>query len=160
MRPARRTHRRGTRSLTRLTFQRHVPVRLADELRPALQSNSMVGIRRPPLRRHGNSLQVHPCLLRRAVGLRIERSATRLSDAFERPALDYRGSIQQSAPCGGFEPALCGLKGRHPQTNRRTGLVHVSLLQFIYLQLRLRAPGAQSGPGGARILVCGSSDRR
>ena len=25
---------------------------------------------------------------------------------------------------------------------------------------RVRAPGAQSGPGGARILVCGSSDRR
>ena len=24
----------------------------------------------------------------------------------------------------------------------------------------MRAPGAQSGPGGARILVCGSSDRR
>ena len=27
------------------------------------------------------------------------------------------------APCGGFEPALYGLKGRHPQANRRTGLV-------------------------------------
>jgi hypothetical protein len=82
----------------------------------------------------------HAQFLSLVVALRIERSATRLSDAFERPALDYRVSIQQSAPCGGFEPTLCGLKGRHPQTNRRTGLVYVSFFQFIFLKLRLRAP--------------------
>ena len=96
-------------------------------------------------------LLTHAMFLSAVVALRIERSATRLSDAFERPALDYRGSCQRSAvsnqpenkgfalpsfladrcllnadrfpvPCGGFEPTLCGLKSRHPQANRRTGL--------------------------------------
>ena len=37
----------------------------------------------------------HAAFLSGVVALRIERSATRLSDAFERPALDYLGSVQR-----------------------------------------------------------------
>ena len=81
----------------------------------------------------------HATFLPGVVALRIERSATRLSDAFERPALDYLCDLQQLAPCGGFEPTLCGLKGRHPQANRRTGLVNNRLLLFCN-SLCMRAP--------------------
>ena len=78
------------------------------------------------------------------VALRIERSATRLSAAYGRPALDYLRVIKSGAsesnreppapkagvlptapppdvsstfiaPRGGVEPANCGLKDRHPR---------------------------------------------
>lgn len=86
----------------------------------------------------------HTTFLSGVVALRIERSATCLSDAFERPALDYLCDLQQLTPCGGFEPALCGLKGRHPQANRRTGLVNSCLLRFSE-SLKVRVPCAQCG---------------
>jgi hypothetical protein len=38
----------------------------------------------------------HSQFLSLVVALRIERSATRLSDAFERPALDYQRRVQGS----------------------------------------------------------------
>ena len=57
----------------------------------------------------------------------------------------------------------------HPLYARRQHLLpHLQIESLLSLPLDqrgvlyyvVRAPGAQSGPGGARILVCGSSDRR
>src|SRR5687768_17885245 len=81
---------------------------------------------------------------RSVVALRIEPSAPWLSAEDGQPALDYRVAVSSSY---GNRTHLAALKGRNP-------------VPIDERAVSLRIVSAQSGPGGARILVSWSSAKR
>ena len=80
-------------------------------------------------------------LLSESQGGRIRTGGLKPPRACGLARLSHALSVPASSPCGN-RTHLSALKGRYPRTDRRTG------------------QRSESGPGGARIHVCGSSGRR